>query len=441
MRIYAGGNANLDNRHRAQRRYLKARTLFQIPLALVLISIISLSAAAEQPLCDSVAHKDIAMSTVTDGPIERNDDVALRVARRTFPSVFQAWNGILVDGKQINTPEAIAKHDLVWHAPEFFGARWTTQPAFMATTLIPASQDKLHKRLGALRAMNPAILLLASLTYWEAPANSLPADSPFWLRDSSGRVVPGWDEGGYLRLDLRNQELRDTMIARAQALTVDGLFDGILLDMWNENDQAEIRRDFLIDIKHALRPGALIFANVNYRTSDYSAKYLNGVFLESVLPCAPGCGVKTEAEEWRRLAKTMLFYGRNLQPPRLIATEIWRCNARQSDRADCDVEDAAHPDRMLAATAMALTLSNGYVLFSEPNVLPVPDHLHLWYPEWEQKIGRPKGPASCERNGVVQREFDGATVYFNATDASQTVASRGETTTLAPWRGLIVRTP
>jgi hypothetical protein len=341
----------------------------------------------------------------------------------------------LVGAQKENRPGSIIPYDLVWHLPSFFGARSTASPDFLGTTLTATGGSELRNRLAELRAQNAAIVLLAELRYWDAPPNSLPPDSSFWMRDAGGNRVTGWDEGGHIRLDLKNRELRDTLVARAKTLTAPGLFDGILLDWWNEKDQADVRREFLIELRRAIGPEKLIFANVNFSKTNYSHQYLNGVFLESLLPCAPGCGVKTEAEEWRRLAETILFHGRNLQPPRLVATEVWRCNARQKDRAACDIEDAANPDRMVAATAMALTLSNGYVLYSDPNPLPTPDHLHKWYPEWEQKIDRPKGPSACEANGVIRREFDGATVYFNATDAPQTAGGQ----TLAPWRGLLAR--
>ena len=39
--------------------------------------------------------------------------------------------------------------------------------------------------------------------------------------------------------------------------------------------------------------------------------------------------------------------------------------------------------------AIALTLSDGYCLFSDPNPLPTPDHLHNWYAFWERGLGRP----------------------------------------------------
>jgi hypothetical protein len=415
-------------------------TLFQLFLTAIAIGLafgFASTSARDGELC-AISDSHIADAT-TNPPETLNNTIEKRLKQRTFPSVFQAWGGLLINGQEDNTPDAEASHDLIWHNAEFFGARWTTTPAFLATTLTPPGRANLRDRLAALRAKNPGILVLAALPYWDAPASSFPTDSPLWLRDAGGKRRSGWAEGGYIRLDLGNQQLRSALIARAQALTASGLFDGIFLDWWNENDQLDARRQFLADLKRVLRTDALIFANVNYSKTKYSAQYLNGVFLESLVPCAPGCGVKTDAQEWRRLAETILFYGRNLQPPRLVAIEVWRCNANQKDRAACDLEDTAHPDRMLAATAMALTLSNGYVLFSDPNALPTPDHLHRWYPEWAQKIGRPKGPSACEANGVVRREFDTATVYFNATDEPQTVKTSSGEHTLAPWRGLIAR--
>jgi hypothetical protein len=418
-------------------QFAHARITLAIALLAVLAGDVSLASAENSTLCDN-AQADIAAATIENVPM-REGSATGRVSRRIFPSIFQAWRGILIDGAEVSSPEAIARHDLVWHNPEFFGARWATSPAFLANTLTQNSRRELLNRLAALREKNSKILVLAALPYWDAPTSSFPIDSPLWLRDTNGNRRSGWVEGGYNRLDLGNQQLRTDLVARAQALIANGLFDGIFLDWWNENDQPNSRRQFLTDLKRNLRPDALILANVNYSKTRYSAQYLNGVFLESGLPCAPGCGAKNEAQEWRRLAEAILFYGRSLQPPRVIATEVWRCNANQKDKAACDREDLAHPNRMLAATAMALTLSNGYVLFSDPNALPTPDHLHRWYPEWEHKIGRPKGPSACLPNGVVRRVFDSATVYFNATDEAQTVKTNSGNRTLPPWHGLIAR--
>jgi hypothetical protein len=67
---------------------------------------------------------------------------------------------------------------------------------------------------------------------------------------------------------------------------------------------------------------------------------------------------------------------------------------------------AANPHMLILA---ALVFSNGYALFSDPNSLPTPDHLHDWYPFWDKSLGKPAGPhANLNRpnlNGAYTRQW------------------------------------
>ncbi len=60
-----------------------------------------------------------------------------------------------------------------------------------------------------------------------------------------------------------------------------------------------------------------------------------------------------------------------------------------------------------------LTASDGYCLFSDPNPLPAPDHLHDWYPFWEKSLGRPRSRGTKSRDGARRREFTNGTVVYN----------------------------
>jgi hypothetical protein len=62
---------------------------------------------------------------------------------------------------------------------------------------------------------------------------------------------------------------------------------------------------------------------------------------------------------------------------------------------------------------MVLTLSDGYCLFSDPNPLPTPDHLHNWYPFWNKNLGKPLSPGSKCNDGSYRREFANGIVIFN----------------------------
>lgn len=68
---------------------------------------------------------------------------------------------------------------------------------------------------------------------------------------------------------------------------------------------------------------------------------------------------------------------------------------------------------MRAATALALTHSNGSVLFADPNPLPTPDHLHDWYSFWESPIGKPVGDLKSRDDGAFERRFEGGLVIYN----------------------------
>jgi hypothetical protein len=68
---------------------------------------------------------------------------------------------------------------------------------------------------------------------------------------------------------------------------------------------------------------------------------------------------------------------------------------------------------MRAATALALTHSDGYCLFSDPNPLPTGDHRHNWYPFWDKSLGLPLGKGEERPDGTWWRDFDNGTVVYN----------------------------
>ena len=68
---------------------------------------------------------------------------------------------------------------------------------------------------------------------------------------------------------------------------------------------------------------------------------------------------------------------------------------------------------MRATTTLALTMSDGYCLFSDPNPLPTPDHLHDWYPFWDCELGKPLEKGRSMRDGSFQRRFTNGLVVHN----------------------------
>ena len=69
----------------------------------------------------------VAQSNAT--PAER--PLLERIQGREFPSVFQAWSPAenVEDDSPLHT---VARHDLVFQGPEFFGLRWNRRPTGIA---------------------------------------------------------------------------------------------------------------------------------------------------------------------------------------------------------------------------------------------------------------------------------------------------------------------
>jgi hypothetical protein len=109
--------------------------------------------------------------------------------------------------------------------------------------------------------------------------------------------------------------------------------------------------------------------------------------------------------DWRQAAQNLRWGEANLRRPAITALEGWWSAGR-----------GQYP-LMRAVTTLALVFSNGYILFSDPNSLPTPDHLHDWYRFWTKSLGRPVGPlADPDRpgpNGAYTRRFEHGDVIFN----------------------------
>lgn len=312
-----------------------------------------------------------------------------RLAARQYPSVFQAWNA--ADNVPDEDPwTTVARHDLVWGSPWFFGLAWEYFTPGVATGFTAESLASAGKLRHRLLARNPNIVLIAEIRYRDAHRSFLPDDSRWWLRDEDGEPIAGWEEGGYNLLAFGDPEYRAHVASRAQAAVATGVVDGVLLDWWD--DDAD-RLALLRAVRQAIGPDALIIVNSNDREVPESAPYVNGLFMEAYRSETP--------EDWRRITTTLTWAETYLRQPRVNCLETWF----HESRADLSL--------MRATTTLALTLSDGYCLFSDPNPLPTPDHLHDWYAFWEKELGQPTGEAVEGERGAYRRNFTRGTAIYN----------------------------
>ena len=320
-------------------------------------------------------------------PGERS--IQQRIEARRFPSVFQAWNPVqnVHDESPLHT---LARHDLVWHDPQFFRLKWNNERIGLADGFSPESIKMAKAFRRRLMALNPNLILIAEIRYRDAHKSYLPDGHPWWLRDKRGRMVPGWDEGGFLCLDFQNPEFRRQVARQAKAAVASGAVDGIMLDWWSDDAG---RVALAKEVREAVGENALIICNANDHITPRTAQYVNGYFME--------CYRSQTGEDWKRIADTLAWAEKNLRSPRVNCLETWFHKSRNDLHL------------MRATTTLALTLSNGYCLFSDPDPLPTPDHLHDWYPFWNKSLGRPLAAGASAADGTVRREFDGGTVVYN----------------------------
>ncbi len=316
------------------------------------------------------------------------NSVAVRIANRAFPSVFQAWNpaGNLQESRVLIE----ARHDLIFHGERFYGLQWDNTHAGLATNFTAASvQAGLERRRDLLRR-NPNLILLLEIRYRDAHRSFLPDGHKWWRRDEQGRIVSGWEEGGYLQLDFSNPDYREHVAKQAQAAVTSGVVDGIMLDWWR--DDAD-RLALVKAIRLRIGDEALILANANDVTTPQTAPFINGFFME--------CYRSQTADDWKRIADTLIWAEKNLRQPRINCLETWYHKSRADEAL------------MRATTTLSLVFSDGYCLFSDPNLLPTPDHLHNWYLFWERRLGAALAPGVARSDGAMTREFANGTVVYN----------------------------
>lgn len=319
------------------------------------------------------------------------DELSLqqRIERRIFPSVFQAWSpadNLPSEDKH----QTLARHDLIWSGPGLFSLRWNNKYPGLADGFIAESIKKGLAFRKMLLRMNPNMVLIAEVRYRDASKSYLPESHRWWLRGTDGRLVAGWDEGGFPCLDFHNPEFRQQVAKQSEAMVESGVVDGVMLDWWSDDPS---RLALIQAVRRAVGDRALIIANANDRMTPQTAPYINGYFMESYRS-------KT-AQDWKRIADTLVWAEKNLRSPRVNCLETWFHKSRD----DLNL--------MRATTTLALTMSDGYCLFSDPNPLPTADHLHNWYPFWDKSLGRPIGKGRSAPNGTTIRDFENGTVVFN----------------------------
>jgi hypothetical protein len=350
----------------------------------------------------AVAQTPGEVARAQEPPDDGPDSIVHRFNSRGFPSIFEAWNPAqnlrndpypsAIPLSSIETPAATtARHDLYWAGPGLgLKLAGNEQYEILSPQFTPESIVAARKNRDALLDFNPHMLILAELHYYSAPVDFLPPDSPWWL---PGSAV---NDGGRL-LDFANPAFQNAAAALCGALVRAGVYDGCMLDWWNDAVQTADRVSLIRKVREAVGEQAILIGNVNGTVPTSTARWLNGMYMEGFGSAA--------FSDWHQAAQNLRWGDANLRRPAITALEGWWSTGR-----------GQYPLMREVAT-LALVFSNGYVLFSDPDSLPTPDHLHDWYHFWTKWLGGPKGPltdpACPGLDGAYTRRYEHGDVVFN----------------------------
>lgn len=347
--------------------------------------------------------------------------VAARINGRDYPSVFQAWHGAdnlneapfagataLPDAPRAGhglSVANVARHDLAFFGPGAIGLKPVDSCAGLAIGFTADSVSRALAQRREMLAANPHLVLLAEIRWHDGPKGYLPADSPWWQAGDAHQDVPG----EFHLLKVSDPEFREHVALQCKAAILTGVFDGCMFDWWSEGQYPDLPK-LAHEVRVQIGDEALILVNANNRREKGSARDINGFFMEGF----DSRFWPLDAQGWATAEANLVWQKQSLHAPVISALEGWAANSRG------DIRDVQF---MRALTALALTRSDGFVLFGDKNTDGLNDHRHDWYPFWNKGLGRPAGEAQVRPDGAVAREYEGGTVVYNPA-ANQAVTVR-----------------
>ena len=342
--------------------------------------------------------------------------VAPRIKERDYPSIFAAWAGNdILNLPNLSGDEAVIHHDLFWSGPGFH-LQWHPTPEGLR---LFGRIDDAHWKREYLLSQNPNFIRLVSLDYTDAELSDYPEDWPYWIRDKNGNRVRVYAGASDFLIDFTHPVVQDILVQKAVAVAKSGLYDGIFLGQWEE-DQATLNNDkgvyyrsveaewsarisMVRRIREVVGDDFLIIVKTNQRPAPLSAPYVNGMFMEAI-PDAQDTSY-THAG-LREIESTLLWSEQNFRAPQTNALEGRGISLEPAD-------SRRNRQTMRVITTLSLTHSDGYVCYNigvkgiihehKYEIWPgherehiegkshLHNHQHYWYSFWDAPLGRPVG--------------------------------------------------
>ena len=360
-----------------------------------------------------------------------------RILTRSFPSVFKAWDSLIIAG--LPKHGGIDYHDLAFNLT--FGLNWQTIPSQstrgLATRVagnLEAAQDERDRLL----ALNPNIISLRHIIIHGVSPSEFPPDSDFLLRDDNGEIVYSEIINAAM-INLMNPKVQDHFIERIVNIAECGLYDGIMIDGFAWNATGFVGRDIfphtdeeiiaatariLHEARNRVRKDFLILVNAGRSKPTAYSEYIDGSFMELGRDHPEGYAY----HELIKIEDILLWNELNLRSPQI--------NCLEGEGIGTESPDSPENQRwMRMFTTIGLTHSDGYVLYNTGKRFHGgPDHEHIWYDFWDADLGHPIGGAETKgqlydnRDGIFIREFTNGWAVYNRSGQEQQVELPESTT-------------
>jgi len=331
--------------------------------------------------------------------------IAARVANRTFPSIFMAWEHVSSPGYDPAARVAgLARYDFIFSGASTFGLYWRGSPLALSEEFTPDSAAKALELRRDLLARNPNIVLFLEIRLSSYANDDLPADHPWWLRDARGGRVPAFGKDNF-QLDVHSPALQDHAAAQCRAALRTGGVDGCIFTAWNESDADDMA--LMKRVRAVVGEDALIMLGTG-RALTLTAPLINGQYF--------AINSSDDPKIWAWNTQGIDWAQSHLRAPRLIGLSVTRPEFR--------------PAEMRLATTLVLTHTDGYALFNGP-ARGGTDWTGAWPSFWNKTLGRPIGAGAPRGDGSTAREFEGGTAVYNPPTGKPTKSIFSETRTSA----------
>ena len=365
-----------------------------------------------------------------------------RIANRSFPSIFQAWDDV-VGLEHLTSDQRYALHDLHWSP--FFGLNWqktATEPTYGVATSLSGDLARAREIRQRRLDLNPNMVFLVEVRlHNHFTPEAYPPNSDFWLRDAQGNIVKNaFNEH---LINFLKPEVQDLLIKRIIAIARCGLYDGIMTNGFFVNGAGFLGRhhfhsvtdeeiitateNILRTVRSQVRDDFLILINTHRSQPTRFAEYANGSFIDTLRDYSGGYTHNGLAG----IESTLLWSEENLRLPQINCLEGWGMTIEPPDGPN-------NRRWMRVFTTMSLTHSDGYVLYNfNGNIFTDPHHRHLWYPFWDANLGQPVGTkAQLYKNieGLFIREFTNGWAVYNRSGQAKIITLPASATRVSDRR-------